>query len=249
MRRNKSAGYRRRGGIAGIADGIAGIAGGIAGITAGRAAAAVLFAAATLLTAAAFLLTGCGRSPLAAERSEIYIDGDGGLYTVLYGVYDAAKDYYREEELAARAEDEAAAYNAEHSAGVRRPEEMVSVEKVRLGDGTASVVLRYSDAEHLIRFTEASQDEENHTEMLSVTTVGEGLSGRVEEAEAWIDAKRNDPVTPEQIRRRADLHLVAVAGPVTLQTEKRILYYSGAVSLLDPYTAQVADGDAYLVYK
>ncbi len=234
---------------------------------------------AVIVVAAMFLLTGCGvgGGAFPADRSVIYIAKDGGIYTALCGTYDEAKDYYSEEELTARVEEEVAAYNAEHPAdarqarstgagqtdarqtrvrqagsewmGLRRQDEAVAVEKVHLGDGTASVVLRYSDAADLIDFTEASQDVDNHTEKLSVTTIGEGLPKDADAGEKWIDAKRNDPVTPEQIRRRIDLHLIAVAGPVTVQTEKRILYYSGAVSLLDPYTAQVTDGDAYIVYK
>ncbi len=235
-----------------------GRSGGRADKTAGVMAAAVIVAAAVVF------LTGCGAGgdSFPADRSAIYIAKDGGLYTVLCGAYDAAKDYYSEEELTARVEEEVAAYNAEHLADAwqteakpagrtdaRQMEEAVSVERVRLGGGTASIVLRYSDAENLIRFTEASQDTDNHAEKLSVTMVGEGLPDVPGEDEAWTDAKRNDPVTPEQIRRRTDLHLVAVTGPVTVQAEKRILYYSGAVSLLDKYTAQVADGDAYIVFK
>lgn len=208
----------------------------------------VLFA--VIVVAAVVLLEGCGAggSSFPADRSVIYIAKDGGLYTALCGVYDAEKDYYSEEELKARVEEEVAAYNAEYPAGAQQ-EEAVTVEDVRLGNGSANVVLRYSDAESLIRFTEASQDVENHTEKLSVTMIGEGLPAVPGEEEAWVDAKRNDPVTPEQIRRRTDLHLVAVAGPVTVRTERRILYYSGAVNLLDKFTAQVADGDAYIVYK
>lgn len=206
-----------------------------------------MLTAALIAAAAAVFLTGCGAggNPFPTDRSVIYIAKDGELYTVLCGEYDAAKDYYSEDELAERVGEEAAAYNEERS-GTDDP---VAVERVRLRDGAASVVLRYSDAENLIRFTEESQDADNHTEKLSVTMVGEGLPDVPGADEAWTDAKRNDPVTPEQIRRRTDLHLVTVSGPVTVQTEKRILYYSGAVSLLDKHTAQVADGEAYIVYK
>ena len=210
-----------------------------------------MMTAAVIVAAMSVFLTGCGAggNSFPADRSAIYIARDGGLYTVLCGAYDAAKDYYSEEELTARVEEEVAAYNAERSACEGQEDEPVTVEEVRLGNGTASIVLRYSDAENLMRFTEASQDMDNHTEKLSVTIVGEGLPDVPGVDEAWTDAKRSDPVTPEQIRRRTDLHLVAVTGPVTVQAEKRILYYSGAVSLLDKYTAQVADGDAYIVFK
>ncbi len=259
MQRCEGAGYRKGAGSAGKPAESAGRSGGRAAKSAGVMTAAAVVAVSVFLTGC-----GVGRGSFPEDRSAIYIAKDGGLYTVLCGAYDAAKDYYSEEELTARIEEEVAAYNAEHSADAwqteekpagaggtdaRQMEEAVTVERVCLGDGTASVVLRYSDAENLMRFTEASQDTYNHTEKLSVTMVGEGLPDVPGADEAWIDAKRNDPVTPEQIRRRTDLHLITAAGPVTVQTEKRILYYSGAVSLLDKYTAQVSDGDAYIVFK
>ena len=277
MRKGEDAGWWKRVGGGGKQAADAGKIAENAGRSGGSAEkSAGVMTAAWIAVAAAVFLTGCsaGGNSFPTDRSVIYIAKDGGLYTVLCGEYDAAKDYYSEDELTARVEEEVAVYNAGRfadegqengrltdaeneaaqqlrgrQAGTEQRDEAVTVERVRLGDGTASIVLRYSDAENLMHFTEASQDADNHTEKLSVTMVGEGLPDVPDEDEAWTDAKRNDPVTPEQIRRRTDLHLVTVSGPVTVQTEKRILYYSGAVSLLDKHTAQVADGDAYIVYK
>ena len=278
MRKGEDAGWWKRVGGGGKQAADAGRIAESAGRSGGSAEkSAGVMTAAVFVAAAAVFLTGCGAGgkSFPTDRSVIYIAKDGGLYTVLCGTYDTAKDYYSEDELAERVGEEAAAYNEEcfedaerttgagqedtqqrltrsvdsKFTGTRRQDDPVAVERVRLRDGAASVVLRYSDAENLIRFTEESQDADNHTEKLSVTMVGEGLPDVPDEDEAWTDAKRNDPVTPEQIRRRTDLHLVTVSGPVTVQTEKRILYYSGAVSLLDKHTAQVADGEAYIVYK
>ena len=43
--------------------------------------------------------------------------------------------------------------------------------------------------------------------------------------------------------------MVVAEGTVTIQTEGRILYYSGAVELRDEYTAQVTGGTAYIVFR
>ena len=42
---------------------------------------------------------------------------------------------------------------------------------------------------------------------------------------------------------------IIVTGTVTIQTEGRILYYSGAVNLKDEFTAQVTEGTAYIVFR
>ncbi len=49
--------------------------------------------------------------------------------------------------------------------------------------------------------------------------------------------------------KKKDLPMVIVTGTVTIQTEGRILYYSGAVNLKDEFTAQVTEGTAYIVFR
>ena len=48
--------------------------------------------------------------------------------------------------------------------------------------------------------------------------------------------------------RQNKLHMVAVDGDATIQTEGAIRYYSGEVTLTDSNVAEVS-GQAYLIYR
>ena len=49
--------------------------------------------------------------------------------------------------------------------------------------------------------------------------------------------------------KQSKLRLVSVNGAASIQTEGKILYYSGNLNLKDEFTAEVTDGNAYLVFK
>ena len=98
-------------------------------------------------------------------------------------------------------------------------------------------------------FTEQVQDEKNHVESLSVSTVADGLlAGKVADGK-WFDVKKGSAVAVDEVMKKSKLSLVSVEGTATIQTEGAILYYSGDVILKDAYTADVSGGNAYLVFK
>ena len=65
----------------------------------------------------------------------------------------------------------------------------------------------------------------------------------------WTDARKSNTTDLETVMKKKDLPMVIVTGTVTIQTEGRILYYSGAVNLKDEFTAQVTEGTAYIVFR
>ncbi len=204
------------------------------------------------ITAALFLAglltSGCGRqaSPFPPEQNAIYADGGGRLYTALLREYDESAGYYSQDELLERVQEEVDGYNA--GTGVQG-EVPVTVEEVSLSEGRARVVLSYSDASHLLAFTQASQDTVNHPLALDVATVKEGLAGDGAADAGWYDAGKKEQISPEEVLRRPSLNFISVTGDVTVQTESPILYYSGDVALADEYTARVAGGSACIVYR
>lgn len=207
-----------------------------------------LKAAARILSAilmAGVALAGCGRgrSAFPPTQSVIYVSSDGGIYTSLTGTYDEKNDYYSQEELQRRVEKEVADYNAGGAgAGEAAP---VTVTEVDLKNGEARVILQYRNGEELCRFTESSQDVLNHPETLEVTTASVENVNTV----SWFTADKNEAADSEEILKRGDLNLVKVSGSVTVQTESRILYYSGSVNLQDEFTAQITDGEVQLIFQ
>lgn len=203
---------------------------------------------AALALAAGMMLSGCkaGKtSTFPPQQSAVYVSKEGAIYTALVEHYDASDTGYSGEELRAMAEQEAADYNREYGTG---SEALVSVAECTVSEGTATLVFCYGAAEDLCRFTEISQDTVNHPEQLQVTTNSVYLTGNDSEG-GWTDARKNSATTLGAVRKKKDLPMVVVSGPVTVQTEGQILYYSGAVTLKDEFTAQVSEGEAYIVFK
>ncbi len=202
----------------------------------------------------AFLLSlglaaaGCSprTSAFPPKQNGIYVTRSGQVYTSIVENYDPSDTGYSAEELRAMAEEELAEYNRQYGAGGDAA--LVSVAECMVAEGKASIVYQYAGPEDLCRFTDISQDTKNHPENLMVTTnsanlAEEGISG------TWTDARKNQVASLETVTKKKDLPMVVVSGDVTVQTEGRILYYSGSVNLKDEYTAQVTEGTAYIVFR
>ena len=207
------------------------------------------YSKAALAISMSLLLAGCVQSKTSTfppAQSAIYVSGEGVLYTSLVRNYDPSDTGYDAEELLAMARSEAEEYNAGQGAGSGQAP--VAVTECRVQEGTASVVYQYAGADHLVRFTELTQDDDNHPESLAVSTNTAYLAGG-EFPSPWTDARKNAAADQSTVLKKKDLPLVVVTGPVTVQTEGQILYYSGSVSLKDEFTAQVAEGTAYIVFR
>lgn len=207
---------------------------------------------AAVIILSGLLLYGCKmggeKSTFPPEQSTIYVSRDGEIYTALVKEYDTSHGYYSVEELKAMAENEAAEYNAEYPSG-QEGSASVSLTECSLENGTVKVVYQYLTGDDLCRFTEAAQDEINGVEYFQVSTVADGLGEMNEASTTWVDVKKNGTINPGEIMKQSKLHLVVVTGGSSVQTEGKILYYSGNVSLKDQFTAEVADGSACLIFK
>lgn len=197
-----------------------------------------------LATAAAGCSPGAGAFP--PKQNAVYVSRDGSLYTAIIETYDPSDEGYDREELKAMAQEEVMRYNGQY--GADADAWPVSIAECRVAEGTASIVYQYASPEDLCRFTEMSQDGANHPESLIVTTNSQHLTGENVRGD-WMDARKNAPASLDAVRKKEGLPMVVVSGAVTLQTEGRILYYSGAVNLKDEYTAQVAQGTACIVFR
>ncbi len=204
-------------------------------------------AVAVLAILTGVMLSGCAwgkGSTFPPEQNVIYVSKDGGLYTAIVEHYDPSDTGYSADELKDMAFKEAADYNKEYGGG----QERVSVAECTIEEGRATLVHKYAAAEDLCSFTQITQDTSNHTEHLQITTNSVYLTGNDSDG-GWTDARKNSSTTLGTVRKKKDLPLIVITGPATVQTEGRILYYSGAVSLADEFTAQVSEGEGYIVFK
>lgn len=184
-------------------------------------------------------LTGCGSgsgSAFPPSQSLIYVDDGGTLYTSLVETYESADTTYDVQELRQMAEQEAGEYTG------------VTLSDCTMEDGMARVIYQYTDGEALVQFTAGTQDEANQVDSITTMTVMEGLAARTAQDGVWTDAKKGQEVDREKIMRQNKLHMVAVDGDATIQTEGAIRYYSGEVTLTDSNVAEVS-GQAYLIYR
>lgn len=180
------------------------------------------------------------------DQNAIYVARDGGLYTAIIEKYDPSDTGYDAEELRAMAAEELSEYNEEFAQGADG--QPVTIVECQVAEGTASMVYQYAGPEDLCRFTQIGQDTVNHPESLVVTTNSAALTGEDVQG-TWIDARKKETASLETVMKRKNLPMVVVSGAVTIQTESRILYYCGDVELKDEYTAQVAEGTAYIVFR
>ena len=202
---------------------------------------------AALALALGVTTAGCSpkTSTFPPNQNAIYVSRDGELYTAIVEEYDPSDTGYSTEELKAMAESELSEYNGEYATG--GDVLAVSVADCAVSGGRASIVYKFAGAEDLCRFTEMSQDVRNHPESLMVTTNAANIAG--EDTGTWTDARKKETAPLETVMKRKDLPMVVVDGAVTVQTEGRILYYCGAVELMDEYTARVSEGTAYIIFR
>lgn len=190
------------------------------------------------------LLFGCSgkssnTSTFTPTRSSIYVTRDGSVTSALVEPYE--NDYYDQTELKASIEEAVAEYNG------RLGRNAVTLTSCTLGSGKAIAVFDYESSTDLCAFTGEMEDTANHAQNLVISTVKDGLS----ESEAnllWKKGNGSD-VSANSVKKKGDWYLAAVDGAVTVQTEGKIRFYSGDVSLNDEFTADVRGGRAYIVFK
>lgn len=192
-----------------------------------------------------FLLSGCGNyggaSKFSPEQSSVFVTREGGLSSAMVETCD--KDYYDGQELQAFIEEAVAVYNAANQDGA------VTLESCTMEEGKAVAVFDYADGTALLNFLKEHGDSSLQLTNLEVMTVSDGLvAGKVSDG-TWIQAKDGSGVSLDTVTKKGNLNLVAVEGTGVIQTEGKIQYYSGNVTLQDGFTAAVSEGKAYIVFK
>lgn len=192
------------------------------------------------------LLFGCAgggneTSMFSPVQSSIFVTREGSFTSALVEAYEP--DYYVESELKASIEEAVAGYNTE------KGDTEVTLSSCTLGNGKAIALFDYKSGDSLCDFAREMEDEANQTSVLKFSTVNDGLvAGNIMDG-SWKKAKDGSSVSTDVVLKNGELKLVTVEGAATIQTEGKILYYSGDVTLTDNFTAVLGGGRSYLIFK
>lgn len=195
----------------------------------------------------AVFLTGClgigGSSSLSTDSSRIYVTGDGGVQTVTVKPYEE-KEYYNLDELKSYLNKAVGTFNETHG------QNGATLKSCTMEKGTASVVFAYESGEALCDFTAEYNDKENQVN--SIATVP--LSQVMRESESQgVAFKKADgkPADKKALLSKGDSNTVVVTGdkPVTIQTQRKLLFVSDNVVVKDHHTVETTQGKSYIIYK
>lgn len=200
---------------------------------------------AMVLLTVGMLLFGCGgkssTSTFSPEESSIFVTREGTISSALVEIDE--NGYYDQERLQAFIQEYVTDYNTEHGG------DKVILTSCTLGTGKGIAVFEYASGADLYGFTSQMEDTQNQAVNLTVSTVSEGLiAGRVSDG-TWVRAKDGTGVPMDTVTKQGNLMLVSLEGSVTIQTEGKIQFYSGNVTLKDEFTAVTDGGKAYLAFK
>ena len=192
------------------------------------------------------LLSGCaGRggstSTFSPEQSSVFVTRDGSISSALVETY--TNDYYDQGELKASIEKSVADFNTEQGRTA------VTLSSCTLGNGKAIALFDYENASDLCTFAAATNDDWTQLEAMEFTTVEKGQSEGKLAGASWKKAKDGSNASTDSVTKKGEYYVVILTGSATIQTEGKIQFYSGNVSLADGYTAVVSGGQAYLVFK
>ncbi|MFT4104439.1 MAG: hypothetical protein QM657_01665 [Lacrimispora sp.] len=194
------------------------------------------------------LLTGClgrgGNSVLNSESSRIFVTSEGTLQTSTIESYDE-QDYYNAEELKLYLEEAAAAYNEAASPGA------VTLTSCTLEKGKAQMVFTYGSGRDLVGFVSEYEDRENQVDSIDVTSLGLILGEIQSEGVVLVKASDNKAADEKTLLKRKEAYAIVVESPapVTIQTQKRILFVSDQAVVKDSHTIETAQGKNYIIFK
>ena len=202
------------------------------------------------IAAASMLMAGCsglgGSLDFAPDTSSIYVRKDGTLESALVETFEN-KEYYSQESLQSFASELVEEYN--QNAGSKGQETLpVQLKSCQLEGGSAKLIFQYASAEDLLNFAAQTGDDSVGTETLYVDTVGNALM-----KEKVIDGKFLKPdgteVSNDTVTKQSSAMVIAAEGPVTVQTEGKILYVTEGVTVEEKNQAVTPEGKSYIVFK
>ncbi|WP_124065951.1 hypothetical protein [Clostridium sp. E02] len=195
----------------------------------------------------AVFLTGClgigGSSALKTDSSRIYVTDESGFQTATVKPYEV-KEYYNLDELKSYLNKAVGAFNETYG------QNGVTLQSCTMEKGIASAIFAYGSGEALCDFTAKNNDNENHVDSIAIVPLSQVIGESESEGVTFIkaDGKAADK---KALLNKSDCNTVVVTGnkPVTIQTQKRLLFVSDNVVVKDQHTVEITQGKSYIIYK
>lgn len=192
-------------------------------------------------------LTGClgigGNSALNTDSSRIYVTEDGGFQTATVKPYEE-KDYYNLDELKSYLNKAVDTFNETNG------QTDVTLQSCTMEKGIAKAIFAYGSGEALCDFTEEYNDKENLVESIVTIPLSQAIGESESEGVTFIkaDGKATDK---KALLDKSESDTVVVTGnkPVTIQTQKKLLFVSDNVKIKDSHTVEITQGKSYIIYK
>lgn len=203
-------------------------------MTIGRKCAALILAAVLTLS-----VTGCGGNIDVSKFAEntLVINKDGSVTEV--SVESFGEDYYTQEALESFVNAEVDGYNGQHpSASGKEKDKVVTVDTIKVKDGSARVVLKYADAQAYRDFNNASLDCVKASELSADARALGFKDDKGESIGAWSAVEK-----PE------DYQAVVIYSQLQVAVSGKIAYVSENVTVTDKSTAKCDSTPAVIVYK
>lgn len=196
---------------------------------------------AVLAVLTGLMLFGCGSrgntSTFSPEQSSVFVTRDGKFTSAMVETYEEV--YYSEEELKDFIKKEIDAYNT------KAGKEAVSLDSCTMSNGTATAVFKYVDGTTVCDFAAAIMDPSTQVQQIEWSTITEELAKKKVEEGSWVEADDGNSRT----RGTTQLKLLSFDGVMTIQTEGKIRYYSGDITLIDDFTVSANGGQVYIAFK
>ena len=182
-----------------------------------------------LLLAGLLTLSGCGKIEKASE-STVTVDKKGIVTEIL--IEDFSSEEYQEDELKKSIEELVSTYNKQ--AG----EEEITLKKMQVKDGNASVLMQYSTDDTYRAF--------NQVDFFAGTVAQAGKEGYAF-AGAFTDAKGQDVSQGTIPAECQDQSVIIIREPLAVLVPGKILYVSKNMKILGEDCARLAadSGDTY----
>lgn len=200
-----------------------------------------MFAAAAVC-ALAVLLAGCGQpgEPASVDGTTIVVDKKGGVTYYLVG--DFEKEYYSLSELTSMAEEEAAEFGGEGSAGESRAVTVVKVEPLQSDESKVTVTYGFDNSDSFTGFTGSG---------LFFGTVNEAVSRGYSLDGALKSVKDGTPMTEEQLKQSGEKLLLITDVKAVIYGPSKVAYLSDGADLREDGSVDTSrtEENVYILLK
>lgn len=192
-------------------------------------------------------LTACGNTvgdiTLEADQSAIYIQNDGTISYAVSEKFD--KDYYDEDDLESRIDQEIAAYNSGSKASVS---DAISVNKFNVKKGVATMVLDFATTYDF--FTYVMDYNRIGEDKFYVGSIADNSDCTIKGT--FVSPDEKETIKGKEIRTMTDANILIVSEEYKVQIDGTVQYMSENCTINEDgiiTTAKAEDGTSYIVYS